>query len=145
MEYTKSVGGAWLDADSLTSGVKIKITSECVRQDSKFKDKEGNTKTENIAKVRVQGADAEVNMRINWASIYALMDAFGTDSKNWVGKVLTAKTLEAMVGDSMRTIVYLIPEGFELAKIDKKMIIRKVGEPTVDVGDEGEDLSDLPF
>lgn len=142
-EYTRSIGGAWLNADNLQSGTKIKIVSECTRQESKFKDaKTGESKQENIAKVRVQGADSEVNMRINWASIYALMDAYGTDSLNWVGKVVTAKTVDAMVGENMRTIVYLIPEGFELAKVDKKMVIRKIG---AQVEEEDIDETEIPF
>lgn len=141
-EYQKSIGGAWLVADNVQSGVKIKIVSECTRQESKFKDaKTGEAKQENIAKVRVQGADADVNMRINWASIYALMDAYGTNSNDWVGKIVTARTVEAMVGENMRTIVYLIPEGFELAKVDKKMVIRKVGAEV----EEDIDESQIPF
>lgn len=127
-EYNKSVGGAWLDADTLSDGVKIKLVSECVKQESRFKDRDGNVKTENVAKVRVQGKEDTVNMRLNWTTIYGLIDAFGKESKDWIDKVLTVKTVDAMVGDTMRTIVYLIPEGFELGKTaDKKLEIRKIG------------------
>lgn len=147
MEYEKSVSGAWLDADKIESGVKAKLVSEVVKQDSKFKDKEGNTKTENIGKIRLQGSDASVNIRVNWPSIYALIHAYGKDSKEWIGKLLTIKTLDAMVGDTMRTIVYLIPEGFELKKNqDKKMVIVKSGE-TEEVPPPDEEFSseDVPF
>lgn len=127
MEYTKSVSGAWLDADKIESGVKAKLVSEVEKKESRFKDPEGNAKTENVGKIRLQGADEAVNIRLNWTSVYGLIDAHGSDSKDWIGKILTVKTLDAMVGDTMRTIVYLVPEGFELAKNEeKKMVIRKI-------------------
>ena len=144
MQYDRAVQGSWFKADEAKDGQKVKIVSECVKQESKFKNKDGETKTENIVKVRVQGTDEAVNMRLNWTTIYGLIDAFGNESKSWMGQVLTIKTLEAMVGDTMRTIVYLIPEGFELAKnAEKKMEIRKVdGYPKAE--DEGID-GDVPF
>lgn len=132
MEYEKSISGSWIDADKVVSGTKAKLVSEVVKQDSKFKGKDGNTKTENIGKIRLQGSESAVNIRVNWSSIYALIDAFGKDSKDWIGKLLTIKTLDAMVGDTMRTIIYLIPEGFELKKNEeKKMVIVKVGDPEI--------------
>ena len=120
-------------------------------QERNFKDKEGNAKTENNMQVRLQGAVSPVSMRVNWTSIGALIDAFGKDSKDWVGKVVTAKTMEQLVADTVRTIVYLIPEGFELAKTaEKKMVIRKVGEAeeSVDVSDDEDSkefIDSIPF
>lgn len=132
VQYTKSATGGWVNADDVKDGVKVKLITECVKQESKFKDTEGNAKIENVAKVRFQGADESVNMRLNWTTIYGLIDAFGEDSKEWVGKVMTAQTREAMVGDTVRTIVYLIPEGFELAKnAEKKMEIRRISSKEV--------------
>ncbi len=152
MEYNKGTSGGWVDADTVTTGDKFKIVSECTKQESRFKDKEGNAKTENIVKVRFKGADESKNMRLNWTTIYALIDAFGKDSKEWVGKVLTLSTVDAMVGDTMRTIMYLIPEGFELKKTDeKKMIISRVGGLEVKQeevkSEESEEISpdDIPF
>lgn len=132
MEYAKSTGGAWIDADAVQDGSKVKIVNECVKQESAFKDKDGNTKTENIAKVRFQGGEEPLNMRLNWTTIYGLIDAFGKDSKGWIGHILTAHTREAMVGDKVRTIIYLVPDGFALVKNEeKKLEIRKV-EPQAD-------------
>lgn len=131
MEYTKSVGGKWANADEIKDGTKAKIITEVVKQESRFKDTEGNAKVENVGKVRFQGAEEAVNVRFNWTTIYALIDAFGNDSKGWIGQTLTARTLDAMVGDTMRTILYLVPEGFELVKNEeKKMVIRKIEKIT---------------
>jgi hypothetical protein len=137
MEYNKSIGGAWVKSDEVKTGDKLKIVNEVTKQDSNFKDKDGEAKTENVGKVRFEGSDEMLNMRFNWTTIYGLIDAFGKDSKEWIGKTLTVKTLDAMVGDTMRTIVYLVPEGFELAKnAEKKMEIRKVDDV---------DSSEIPF
>ena len=57
MEYNKGTLGGWVDLDSVSTGDKVKIVSECTNQESRFKYKEGNAKTENIEKVRFQGAD----------------------------------------------------------------------------------------
>lgn len=126
MEYTKSTTGAWVDSDTI-GGKKVQIINEVEKRESSFKDKDGEAKIENVGKVRVEGSDEVLNMRFNWTTIYGLIDAYGKDSKDWIGKTLVAKTIDAMVGDTMRTIVYLVPEGFELAKnAEKKMEIRKI-------------------
>jgi hypothetical protein len=92
-----------------------------------------------------------VNTRINWTTINGLIDAFGKKSEDWTGKVLTVKLVDAMVGDTMRTIMYLIPEGFELVKTpDKKSVIRKVGGDVQTETEEGgpkDEINpdDIPF
>ncbi len=132
MEYSKSLGGAWLDADKVKDGSKVKIINETEKRDSQFKDDEGVPKTENIAKVQFEGEAAPVNMRLNWTTIYGLIDAFGKESKDWIGQTLTARVKEAVVGDKVRTIIYLIAEGFELVKNEeKKLEIRKVAGDVV--------------
>ena len=154
MEYTKSVGGNWLTADDLKEGDQVKLVTESKMQDGKYKYPDGNPKKENIVKARLKGAEESKNFRLNWATINGLMDAFGPESKGWVGKVLTVNLLKAMVGDTMRTIVYLIPEGFELKEnAEKKVeIINKDGK-TADLNaapkeagmDEEINPDDIPF
>ena len=151
MEYSKSAGGAWVDIDKLSDGKKVKLVSECAKQESRFKDDNGDAKTENVAKVRVQGDQQTYNMRLNWTTIFGLVDAFGKESKEWIEKVLTVKTVDALVGDKMRTVVYLIPEGFELAKNEeKKLVIRKIGvaaaqENAIDYPADDPNPDDIPF
>lgn len=128
MEYSKSIGGAWLDTKTLAKGSKVKIINETVKQDSQFKDKEGNAKVENVAKVQIEGEANPVNMRLNWTTIYGLIDAFGKESKSWIGQPLTAEKVRALVGDTMRDIIYLVPEGFELGENEEsKLVIKRVG------------------
>lgn len=135
MEYNKARGGKWTNTAELKDGQKAKILDECVKQESQFKDTEGNPKTENIARVQFQGMPEPTNTRLNWTTIYGLIDAFGKESTEWIGKVLTVKLVEAMVGDTMRTLLYLVPEGYELAKnAEKKLEIRKLQDVRADSG-----------
>lgn len=130
MEYTTSLGGKWLTKEvkdlSILDGKRARITNECVKVESRFKDDDGNAQTENQAKVRFENLKEELNMRINWTSIYALIEAFGKDSKEWVGKILIARVKDATTGQS----VYLIPEGFELVRDPetKRWTIKKMGK-----------------
>lgn len=145
MEYNKSLGGAWLDTSKVVTGSKVKILNETTKRESAFKDKEGNPKTENVAKVQVQGESDSVNMRLNWTTIFGLIDAFGNDSKEWIGRTLTLSKIRALVGDTMRDIVYLIPEGFELGEnAESKLEIRKmsVAAPSVSEPSPEGNLSD---
>lgn len=105
-------------------GKKVKLVNECTQVVSRFKDeKTGEPKTENQVKGRVQGQEEVVNMRLNWTTVYGLVEAFGKESKEWIGKTLTAKVKDATTGQSL----YLIPEGFELYRNEeKRSAIRKV-------------------
>ncbi len=126
MKYSKDIGGAWLDTKTVADGTTVKIVAETVRQESSFKDKEGNPKTENITKVQVNGDKESVNMRLNWTTIGGLIEAFGEESTDWMGNALTIKKIRSLVGDTMRDIIYLIPEGFELGENDEsKLEIRR--------------------
>lgn len=141
MEYTKSIGGAWLDAETVVDGSKVKIIAETEKRDSQFKDDEGNPKSENVTKVQFAGQDTPVNMRLNWTTIYGLIDAFGKESKDWMGHTLTARVKEAVVGDKVRTIIYLVADGFELVKNDeKKLEIRKVEAKSEETLSDGSPL-----
>ncbi len=108
--YTKSSGisGAWVKASELENGVKAKLVSET-------EPKEGEYGTQNVAKIRFQGETGEAkNVNLNKPTLNALVDAFGGDSKNWIGKLLTARTEQMRVGGKKVTALYLIPEGYSL-------------------------------
>lgn len=147
MEYTKSKGGKYVNAEEVENGARVKILDEVTKQESNFKNDKGETKTENVGKVQIEGKPGAFNMRFNWTTIYALIDAFGKESSMWVGKVLTLQKREMLVGDKVRDVMYLIPEGFQLTKDEeKRLVIRKIGGvsepiyPDVDI-----DPEDIPF
>lgn len=156
--YKKSSGisGSWAKAAEVVSGTKAKLTSECVPSESVY---EGKVIKNNVAKVRFQGDEGEPkNVNINKPSINALVDAFGEDSKEWMGKVLTAHTEKMLVGGKRVTALYFIPEGYEIKEdAGGYLVIEKIGgavqtEPAnkevdggVTQGDQEIDPNDIPF
>lgn len=154
MDYNKARGGKWANTDDLRDGMTASIVDECKKEESRFKDKDGNPKVENIAKVQFEGMPEAVNTRINWTTINGLIDAYGKRSEDWIHKTLTVKLVDAMVGDTMRTIMYLVPEGFQLAKTpDRKLVIRTtgvgttIGGPAAPIEYPKDDINpdDIPF
>lgn len=112
--YKKSSGvsGAWVKAKDVESGVKCKLVSETEPSESVW---EGKTIKNNVAKIRFAGQEGEaMNVNVNKPSINGLIDAFGEDSKMWIGKVLTAHTEKMLVGGKRVTALYLIPEGYKI-------------------------------
>ncbi len=150
MEYQKSSGvqGGWVKASEVASGTKAKLLTECVPSESVW---EGKTIKNNVAKVRFSGETGDPkNVNINKPSINALIDAFGTDSKNWIGHVLTAHTEKMLVGGKRVTALYFIPEGYEIKEDEGGyLVIVKVGKPVDTRSPEAiaEDINpdDIPF
>jgi hypothetical protein len=112
MKYTKSAGGPWAKGSEIANGTKAKLVSETVRSESAFKDKEGNPKMQDVAKVRFEGKDEPMNVNLNRATIYGLIDAFGEESQSWTGHTLTVHTEKVVVGGKRVTALYLVPQGF---------------------------------
>lgn len=140
MEYN-NVSGAWLKVDDSLDGKKIKLLNECVTVESRFKNEDGSPKTENQVKAQFESGDP-VNMRLNWTTVYGLIEAFGKESKSWIGHTLTARVKDATTGQS----IYLIPDGFELVRNEeKRWTIRKIGGAEVDATPEDEAAEDITF
>src|SRR3990167_5565974 len=114
-QYQKSVNvsGAWAKGSDLTSGSKAKMVSETNPQASQFLNKDGSMKTQDVCKIRFEGKPEPLNISLNRATINALVDAFGEDSKNWMGQVLVVETEKMRVAGKAVTATYLIPDGYE--------------------------------
>ena len=147
MQYQKqvSISGGWVKTAELKTGEKAKIVSETIPQPSSFLDKKGNPKTQDVAKVRFESQTEPVNVALNRATINALVDAFGEDSKDWQGHHLTAETEKMRVAGKAVVALYLLPEGY--TKIDDEngyAVIVKKDIQTAPV--EGEvKAEDIPF
>lgn len=152
MQYQKSSGvsGGWVKASEVVSGTKAKLVSETVPSESVW---EGKTIKNNVAKIRFQGQEGEAkNVNVNKPSINGLIDAFGTDSKDWIGKVLTAHTEKMLVGGKRVTALYLIPDGFEIAEDEGGyLVIKRIGAVAETAPSEAleypeaPNLDDIPF
>src|SRR3990167_3163703 len=154
MRYQKSVSvsGNWIKGKDIVSGTKAKLVSETNPMPSQFTNKDGSVKMQEAAKIKVQGSNEDMNISINRASINALVDAFGEDSKDWIGKILTLITEKVSVGGQRKTALYLVPEGFEVSEDDNGyVVIKRLGEsvkndePPAEIYDEGDvNVKDIP-
>lgn len=143
-----SLGGAWVKAAEVKSGSKAKIVSETISQPSTFLNKDGSPKTQDVAKLRIEGVSEPLNVSLNRATINALVDAFGEDSVGWQGHTLTIETEKVRVAGKSVTALYLVPEGY--VKTDDAngyaVIAKKdaVGETVPEA--QGEvNVEDIPF
>lgn len=132
-------GGKWVDKSELKNGQRAKIVSET-------EPIEGQYGTQDVAKVRFEGQNDSVNVNLNGATTNALIDAFGEDSKEWIGKVLKVQLEKMVVSGKRVTALYLIPEGYSLGEDSGGYLVISKGDKTVQVDEEtGEDLSEMPF
>ncbi len=125
MKYSKQggVSGKWVKASEVKSGSKCKLVSETKPVPSQFENKDGTVKNQNVAKVRFQEDSEPMNISINRASLNALIDAFGDDSMNWQGQVLTALTEKVVVAGKRVTALYLVPQGYSLGEDDNGYVV----------------------
>jgi hypothetical protein len=80
-------------------------------------------------KVLFSGETETKNISINRASLNGLVDAYGEESADWQGHVLSCETEKMRVGGRAVTAVYLVPEGYE--RVDDEngytVIVKKGG------------------
>lgn len=108
----RGVGGKWANKSELREkGVtSCKIVSETESRDSSYQDKNGNPQKQDVCKVQFTGEAEPLNVALNGATIDALIDAYGKDSKNWQGHELAVQ-IDKLPGKKFP--LYLIPEGYK--------------------------------
>lgn len=120
--------GSWVKGSEVKSGTKCKLVAETNPRQSQFLDKNGNPKVQDVSKVLFQGETEPKNINLNRATIDALVEAYGEDSKEWMGYTLTAQTEKVVVAGKRVTAVYLVPEGYEMKEDEQGyMHIVKIG------------------
>lgn len=151
MKYTKqsNISGAWLKTAELKSGTRAKLVSETTPQPSSFTNKDGSPKTQDIAKIQVEGLKETFNVSLNRATVSGLIEAFGEDSKDWQGHYLTIETEKVRVGGKIVTALYLVPEGYMYTNDSNgyAVIVKKETElPIITQPEEGQvDADSIPF
>lgn len=157
-QKTMQVGGAWAKGSEITAK-KARIVSETNPIPSSFQNKDGSTKMQDVCRVQFQGANEPLNVSLNRATINALVEAYGEDSKEWIGHVLSVETETVRVAGKKVVALYLIPEGFK--KTDDEngyAVIARVGvieqleneergprQPTEKAEDDEITVEDIPF
>jgi len=148
-----TISGAFVKGSDLAGIKKAILISEATTQPSQFLDKNGNAKTQDIAKVRFEGLDEVYNISLNKATLNGLIEAFGDDSKDWVEQPLSVETEKMRVGGVARVGIYLIPQGFEkidnadgFAEIVKKGLEKRLNQPEDDIPviDDSEEGDSMP-
>jgi hypothetical protein len=126
MRYTKTTAtGAFLDKKTLVNGQKAKLVSECVPVERDF---EGKPQTQHIAKVQVEGVSESKNTALNIPTRNGLIEAFGEDSKEWMGHPLTVYTEKTTIGGKRVIVLYLLPEGFEVGEDEGGyVVVKRIG------------------
>lgn len=56
----------------------------------------------------------EFNLNFNQTSINNLIDGYGEDTQYWVGKVAQVFVIKQMVGDGLKNVLYLAPDGWKM-------------------------------
>lgn len=86
MKVTK--GGNYLKGDNVRDGDSIKFLDEGEIQTSDtFKYKDGNPVKSLVFKVEYKGEEKQ--MKVTMQSKVALIDAWGDETKGWIGKIAT--------------------------------------------------------
>lgn len=152
MKFTKKSGiiGGWAKASELANGTECKLVSAADEQPSQFKDKNGNDKTQIVAKIRFEGKPDALNIALNNTTINGLIDAFGESSEDWQGHTLTVDTEKVRVGGVAKLALYLIPPGYRRTDdVNGYAVIVKEGGVEIPVVNVDEDKpvkeEDLPF
>ena len=148
-KYSKQnfVGGAWIKKGEVVSGTKAKLVSETEPQPSNFKNPKGEVQMQDVAKIRLEGGTDALNISLNRATIYGLVDAFGEDSKEWIGKPLTVITEKSSYGGKRGYSIYLLAEGYELKEDENGylVIINPLKESVPVISDDEINTEDIPF
>lgn len=113
MKYNKTsgTGGPWLDKSQVRNGQRFAILTEAKPIEEVYK---GEPNVRNTVKVKVEGMSEPQNYDLNKPTIAGLIDAFGDDSRNWIGKTLYAHTEKVRVAGRAGIMVILYAEGFKV-------------------------------
>lgn len=141
--------GAWVDKTKLTNGTVVKILSEA-------KIEPGQTGEQLVAKVKIKGSEDEAkNIAINKPSRKALMEVYGNNTTDWIGKIFTIALERVVIGGKRSIAAYLIPQGYELSEDNGGyLVVQPVGmekqdtvepEPVADTLEEEINPEDIPF
>lgn len=78
---------------------------------------EGTTETGQFGEqvnFKIKTANGDKKISLNQKTINVLIDEFGDDSKNWIGKQLTVIMKKGIIAGKKVEMVYLVTEGWSL-------------------------------
>jgi len=91
----------------------------------------------------IKTRNGEKNANFNQSSINAIIDEYGDESDNWVGKTVTVLTKKGVFGGKKAIAAYFVPEGWILD--DFGDLVKSDEAPQSEGGDEEITAEDIPF
>ena len=101
-----TVESKFVKSGDVKDGDLLEFTNEGEQSDSPFKDKDGKVKQQFSIGVKLPNGD-EKTMSLNNTSKQNMIDAYGDESKAWVGKAATVHIREEKVGNDFKDVIYL--------------------------------------
>lgn len=103
-------GGNFVKGDEVKNGDVLKFLDEGEwHENTRYKYPDGNARWDFVCKV--DHAGAEKKMRINATNKKVLIDAWGDETKAWIGKSARISLETALVAGERRKMILLQPEG----------------------------------
>jgi len=93
----------FLKPEDVKDGDKITIVSEAIQEVKEFR---GEKKSVVGASVRLESGEIK-DMTFNNTSVKRIVDMFGEDSQDWVGKELTIEKVKMMIEGETKDVVYI--------------------------------------
>ena len=136
MEFKKkeSAGSFLKKGEEIKDGDILEILDE-------GKKVEGDYGLQNVFSAK--GEKCEGNISVNQTSINNLIDAYGSDSKNWIGKKVKIIVIKQSVSGKIRNVYYFMHPNTELDE-ESGLFLLKGNFEKEEVSSET-DKDDLPF
>ena len=102
MKIAKKASGKWIKPGvDLGDQATVTILNEGIVQDGEY----GPQTVFDVRTIK----NAEFIISFNQSSLNNLIDAFGDDTKEWIGKVVKAWVVKQMIGGNMKNVAYFAP------------------------------------
>jgi len=110
MTKTVNIDGEWgKKGEDYVAGDTLVIKDSGTTREGNFADENGNKKMETIFSMQTKNGDK--NIRLNQTSINALIDSFGDESNDWIGKeVIVRMKKDTVAGKKVDIYYFVTPE-----------------------------------
>lgn len=124
----------------IKDGDRLQIKDGGIISESSFKNEDGTPKYQYVFKLMTKDKQ-EFNMALNKTSRNNLAKGYGQESTEWIGKVAKAFVVRQMIGDGLKNVLYLAPDGWKMTD-DGEFV--NPSQETTEIPD-GPNPDDIPF
>ena len=143
MKYQKreTVGGKFAK-----KGLDIK-DGDVITIQSGGKQVEGQFGTQNIFEILTP--NGEFVMSVNQTSINSMVDEWGEESENWIGKKVKIHAIKQAVAGKFISVYYVAPQGYEMGENGFERVGNqkspKEDLPTINADEDQINVDEVPF